>query len=96
MSQIRKRHSSSFKAKVALEAIKEIKTMNELASQYGVHQVQISRWKKELLEALPSVFIKDRKRREVDWMNERDTLYRQIGEVTVERDWLKKKLQGLV
>ena len=93
MGTIRKRHSAEFKAKVALEAAKEIKTLNELSSLYGVHQVQISRWKNELLGALSSMFTKEK--RATEWMKERDGLYRQIGEVTVERDWLKKKLQSL-
>lgn len=93
MGTIRKRHTAAFKAKVALEAAKEIKTLNELASLYGVHQVQISKWKKTFLEAMPSVFSKDKSSEE--WEQERDQLYRQIGEVTVERDWLKKKLQSL-
>ena len=91
MAKVRKYHSAAFKAKVALEAVKEIKTLNELASKYAVHQVQISKWKKQFLEAAPSVFAKDRSNEE--WSKERDNLYRQIGEVTVERDWLKKKLQ---
>lgn len=93
MTNIRKRHSAAFKAKVALEAAKEIKTLNELATQHGVHQVQISKWKKELLESLPGLFTKEKP--DSKWLNERDDLYRQIGEITVERDWLKKKLQGL-
>lgn len=91
MGKIRKRHSAAFKAKVALEAAKEIKTLNELATEYGVHQVQISKWKKELIEALPRLFARDKS--SLKWSKERDDLYRQIGEVTVERDWLKKKLQ---
>jgi len=94
MERIRKRHTASFKAKVALEAAKEIKTLNELASQYAVHQTQISKWKKALIEAIPSLFTKDKSLE--NWSKERDDLYRQIGEVTVERDWLKKKLQGLI
>jgi len=93
MTNIRKRHSAAFKAKVALEAAKEIKTLNELASEFGVHQVQISKWKKQFLERLPSIFSKEKAH--VDWSKERDDLYRQIGEVTVERDWLKKKFQTL-
>lgn len=93
MGNIRKRHTAAFKAKVALEAAKEVKTLNELSSMYGVHQAQISKWKKEFLEALPTLFVKDKP--ENDWEKERDRLYRQIGEVTVERDWLKKKLQSL-
>ena len=86
----RKRHSAEFKAKVALEAAKEIKTLNELASQYEVHSVQISQWKKHLLENLAGVFSTQKK--SVNHTKKFDELYRQIGEVTVERDWLKKKL----
>ena len=86
----RKKHSAEFKAKVALEAAKEIKTLNELASKYGVHAAQISQWKKQLLESAAAVFTSQKK--EVDYSTKFDELYRQIGEVTVERDWLKKKL----
>lgn len=93
MGTIRKRHSAAFKAKVALEAVKEIKTLNELSAEYGVHQMQISKWKRELLEMAPSMF--SREKPDSNWLKERDDLYRQIGEVTVERNWLKKKLQNL-
>ena len=86
----RKRHSAEFKAKVALEAAKEIKTLNELASQYEVHSVQISQWKKQLLENIAGMFSTQKK--SVNHTKKFDELYRQIGEVTVERDWLKKKL----
>lgn len=86
----RKRHSAEFKAKVALEAAKEIKTLNELASQYEVHSVQISQWKKQLLENIAGVFSTQKKN--INHAKKFDELYRQIGEVTVERDWLKKKL----
>jgi len=86
----RKKHSAEFKAKVALEAAKEIKTLNELASQFGVHSGQISQWKKQLLESIAGVFSSQKK--SVDHGKKFDELYRQIGEITVERDWLKKKL----
>ncbi len=86
----RKRYSNEYKAKVALEAAKEIKTLNELASEYKIHQVQISKWKNQLLSNLGSVFSKNKD--PVYTKQLVDDLYRQIGEVTVERDWLKKKL----
>lgn len=86
----RKRHSAAFKAQVALEAVKEIKTLNELASQFKIHSVQISKWKKQLLDNIADVFSGPKKDTNQD--EKLDTLYRQIGEVTVERDWLKKKL----
>lgn len=89
----RKRHSAAFKAKVALEAAKEIKTLNELASQYEVHTTQISQWKKQLLESMAELF--SSRRKNAHHAKKFDELYRQIGEVTVERDWLKKKLNFL-
>lgn len=91
MTVKRKRHTAEFKAKVALEAAKEIKTLNELATIYSVHPAQISQWKKQLLESISAAFGKS-----TTVKNESkkiDDLYRQIGEVTVERDWLKKKLE---
>lgn len=89
----RKRHSAAFKAKVALEAAKEIKTLNELSSEYGIHQSQISQWKSQLLSSVTTLFSsKSADKKEVKSIDE---LYRQIGEVTVERDWLKKKLELL-
>lgn len=91
MAKGRKRHSAEFKARIALEAAKDIKTLNELASQYGVHPGQISQWKKHLLDSMASLFAKSKDN--VDRGREIDDLYRQIGQVTVERDWLKKKLQ---
>jgi len=87
----RKRYSKDFKARVALEAIKEQKTAAELASEYEVHVSQINTWKKQALEAMPEVFgggqAQEEERREA----ERDRLYRQIGKLQVEVDWLKKK-----
>jgi transposase-like protein len=88
----RKRYSAEFKAKVALEAVKEIKTLNEIASQYGIHPGQISQWKKQLLDEVTTLFAKQKS--STDYSKKIDELYRQIGEVTVERDWLKKKFQA--
>ena len=87
----RNRYTKEFKAKIALEAIKGQKTANELASEFGVHVSQINTWKKQLLEALPEVFGRKGERREAEHEAERDQLYRQIGKLQVEVDWLKKK-----
>jgi len=88
----RRRFSAAFKARVAREALKEQKTLAELAAEYDVHPNQISQWKRQLLDALPEVFSK---RRESDRKAEealKDRLYRQVGQLQMELDWLKKKL----
>jgi len=87
----RKRHSPAFKAKVALEAIRGLKTTNEIAAEFGVHTTQIGHWKKQALESLPEVFAgkRDRSRDEETALKER--LYQQIGQLQVELEWLKKK-----
>lgn len=91
----RKRHSAEFKAKVALSAIKELKTINELATEYEIHPVQISQWKKQAVDALPELFASKKARSAVDDEALKASLYQQIGQLKVELDWLKKK-QGAV
>lgn len=95
MKNIRKNHDSAFKAKVALEAIKGEKSMAQISSEYGVHVNQIGQWKKHLLAELPSLF--SDKRKKVEKQNEEleSELYKQIGQLKVELDWLKKKSQTL-
>lgn len=88
---MRKKFSSSFKAKVALEAISEQKTLAELASEYDVHPTQITKWKKELLERAGEIFDKDASREAKTAQVREAELYRQIGQLKVEVDWLKKK-----
>jgi putative transposase len=93
MGTIRKRHSASFKAKVALEAAKEEKTISQLASEYEVHPNQIRQWKKRLLQEASDIFST---RREKETRNQEELeaeLYRQIGQLKVELDWLKKKAE---
>ncbi|MDI6794839.1 MAG: IS3 family transposase [bacterium] len=84
-------HSPVFKAKVALEAIKEEKTSAELASQYQVHPGQIRSWKAKAVKGLEEIFADCRHRQDQDKDHLIEELYRQIGQLKVELDWLKKK-----
>lgn len=90
----RKRRPPEFKRKVAIEALRERETINETASRYGVHPVQVSQWKRELEEGSSSVFATDEKvRRELKTLKEEKTdLQQLIGKQAIELEWLKKKL----
>jgi transposase len=87
----RKTFSSGFKSKVAIEAIKGQRTVNEIAAEFEVHPSQVNNWKKQLLTGSSDVFGKGREKREEDFEQEREQLYSQIGRLKVEVDWLKKK-----
>jgi transposase-like protein len=87
----RKQHSADFKAKVALEAIKGNRTINELSSEYGVHPTQINQWKKQALDEFPAMFSSRRQQNQKQQEGLTASLYQQIGQLKVELDWLKKK-----
>ena len=91
MTKVRKRHNAEFKSKVAIEAIKEHKTINELTAEYGVHATQISNWKKQALAVIPTAFNTKQQANEQAQQAIIDELHRQLGQVISERDWLKKK-----
>ena len=91
MKNGRKNHSGRFKAKVALEAVKGIKTLSELASKYEVHPNQIRKWKQQLLDQISDLFVDKRRRKSNDDEKLKEQLYQQIGQLKVENDWLKKK-----
>ena len=93
MRSTRNRYDAIFKAKVALEAIKGERTIAEIASECGVHPNQITKWKKELLEEAPEIFSQGRKQKKRKTEDLESELYKQIGQLKVELDWLKKKSQ---
>ncbi len=92
---IRRVHPPAFKAKVALEAIKEQKTIAELSSIYEVHSTQITKWKHRALVGLEQLFSDKWKKDEEQKDELLRALYEQIGKLKVEGDWLKKKI-GLI
>jgi len=90
MGQKRKRHGAEFKSKVALEALKGAKTVNELSSNYGVHPTQISQWKRQLQQGSREIFTGARVKDAQDHEAEQAKLYEEIGRLKMELDWLKK------
>ena len=91
MAVIRKKHNAAFKARVGLEAVRGEKTVAQISSEYKVHGNQVRQWKKKLIEGLPGIFSDRRKRSEKEAEELTAELYRQIGQLKVELDWLKKK-----
>ena len=90
MTDHRKRYDGTFKAKVVLESLKNGKTIAELASEYAVHPNQITQWRKEVIEELPGIFSSKRAKKDKAYEEEREELLKQIGQLKVELEWLKK------
>jgi transposase-like protein len=94
MSSKRKHYSKELKAKIALEAVKGYSSITEISKEYKVHPNQISLWKKQLLENLPEIFDNPRGPKTDETHSElTDQLYRQIGKLEMELEWLKKKYE---
>jgi transposase-like protein len=91
MTGTRKRYSAAFKARVALEAAKQTRTLAELSKAFQVHPVQISQWKKPLLDGAESWFRDGRSRNRDQSEALQAELYQQIGRLNMEVEWLKKK-----
>jgi putative transposase len=93
MNNIRRNHPPAFKAQVVLALLKEEKTVNEICSQFSIHSTQANKWKKRVIENLSHVFddkmISDQIK-EKDHMI--DDLFREVGQLKMELDWLKKKM----
>lgn len=87
----RKIFGAEFKAKVGLEAIHGVKTVNQIAQEYGVHPTQVGQWKKEILERAGTLFEGKRGPQAVNEYSEPERLYGEIGKLKMELDWLKKK-----
>lgn len=93
MKRKRRHFGAKFKTKVVLEALKERETIQEIASKYELHPNQITSWKKQFLENADQAFSDDKSAAALKKAeSERDELYKQIGQMKVETDWLKKKL----
>lgn len=92
---MRKSHDGAFKARVAIEAVKGEKTMAQLSCEYSVHPNQIRQWRQRLLDELPDVFSDRRQKQDKEGEEMTSELYRQIGQLKVELEWLKKKSQLL-
>lgn len=93
MSEVKKRrnHTPEFKATVGLEALRGVKTINEIGQEYGVHPVMVGQWKKEIQEQAKTLFKGKRGPKAIVAHLEPELLFSEIGKLKVELDWLKKK-----
>jgi len=95
MPKSRKQHSAAFKLKVVLETYREEKTISQISSEYQIHATQIHKWKKQFKEFGPKIFQTKTDNEKKELENLVDELYKQIGQLKMERDWLKKKSELL-
>jgi len=96
MKRKRRRHDPEFKARVALEALKGDKTIQEIAGEYAIHPVQVSEWKKIMAANAATIFDPKAVKTEADeFETERQRLHAKIGQQAVELDWLTKKSKQL-
>jgi putative transposase len=90
---MRKNHTANFKAQLVLEMLKEEKTVSELASAYGVHPTMLHRWKKQVVADLPGLFERNKDAKAAQEASEQriEELYTEIGRLSTQLAWLKKK-----
>lgn len=91
MTTKRKQYSNDFKFKIALEAVKGVKTVSQLASEYNVHPTQIGTWKKQLVQQGNTLFTRPNDQHQREQQDKEAALYEQIGRLKMELEWLKKK-----
>ncbi len=95
MKAKRKRHDNAFKARVVLEALKGVKSIQAIAKEFDLHPMQVSEWKRKLKESLPEVFERGKKGGADDFEAEREKLHSKIGQLTIELDFVIKKSKQL-
>ena len=89
-------HSPEFKARVAMEAISGRKTMQEIAADHAIHPIQVSQWKRQLLDGASELFIRGKQTKDKEEGQAKEAeLFQQIGRLQMELEWLKKKSQLL-
>lgn len=91
----RRKHFAEFKAKVAMEALQGIKTVSQIAQEYEIHPVMVSKWKKELVSRMPELFEEKNRPRTKNVEKEQEQLHRKVGQLTMEVDFLEKKCKQL-
>ena len=95
---MKKNYTPEFKAQVVREILREQKTMSEIASEYGIHPVQLSQWKKAALDNLAAVFVDERKVTKQQRLQEQeiDRLYARVGKLSTQLEWIKKNVHDSV
>ena len=92
----RRTHSPEFQARVAMEAISGRKTIQEIAADHAIHPIQVSQWKRQLLDGASELFIRGKQTKDKDEGQAKEAeLFQQIGRLQMELEWLKKKSQLL-
>jgi len=95
MKSARKHYTAEFKARVVREMLREEKSISELISEYGVPKTVLYHWRDQAMTGLPSLFsdqsAQEQREREQEWQREREDLYAEIGRLTTQLTWLKKK-----